>query len=153
MTSRNEFFYQTLKTNLTITGIEFLETYNIDNVKYPYIYLELGDESFDYTDYENGNINFKQGECGFELYYGTQIKNDKNINAKIRPEIFSKLDLLENKLRNIQTPIQFIYTENSIPIYECELTDIRILNNYKSYNDARVEIMISGIIKFTITYL
>lgn len=153
MNSRNEFFYQTIKSAITISGIEFLETYNANQNKYPYIYLELGDESFDYEDYENSNISFKSGECAFEVYYGLQAKTDKNINATIRPEIFSKIDFIENKIIAINTPIQFTYTENSIPIYELEMTDIRITNNYKSYNDARVEFMISGIIKFTITYL
>lgn len=153
MNSRNEFFFQTIKSAITISGIEFLETYNVNQNKFPYIYLELGDETFDYLDYENSNISFKSGECGFEVYYGLQSKTDKNINATIRPEIFSKIDFIENKLIAINTPIQFIYKENNTDIYECEMTDIRITNNYKSYNDARVEFMISGIIKFTITYL
>ena len=153
MNSRNEFIYQTLKSILTISGYEFLETYDIDNKKFPYIYLEIGDEQFEYTDYESSNIYFKDGSVGFEFYIGNQFKNDKNINANIRPDIYSKIDLIENKIKNIDTPIQFTYIENSIQIYTMELTEIRVMNNYKAYGEARVEFMISGIIKFTITYL
>jgi len=152
--SRNEYIYQLLKTALTINGFEFLETYNVNQKEYPYIYLEIGDERFNYDDFENSSIVYmKNGEIDFEVYCGIQAKTDKNINAVIRPDVFNKIDILENKIKQIDLPKQFTYNDGTNDIYILNLTDIKVIGNYKAYNEARTELMINGIIKFTITYL
>lgn len=152
--SRNEFFYDMLKTELLkFTGTTLMETYEENPSKFPYIYLEIGDESTDYNETEGHDSYFNNGQCYFEIYYGENIKTDKNINATIRPKIFLALDKIENLILKTTLPKKYTHVESSTNIYELTVESIRMLDNKKAYGDNRTEILLTGIIIFLKTYL